>query len=779
MFRKYACVRQHDMVDCGAAALATVALHYRRPVGLEQMRDLAGTDRTGTNLLGLLKAAERLGFSAKGAKGPYQALAQVPLPAIAHVKTEEGLGHFVVLHRVKKMGVVVADPGRGVRRLSRDEFGRRWTGYLLLLVPEPKAAPAGVGQAPVSPWHRFLRLLAPHTPVLLEAFVCALLLTLLGISSSYFVQHLVDRVLSHNERRLLNALGIGMVLILLFRCLFSMLRQYLVAHVSRKVDLTLIAGYARHILTLPLRFFEMRRVGEILSRVNDAAKVREAISGVTLTAVVDGTLVALLVVVLWLYDWPLALVATAFVPLLLAGTLVHHPSARRLSRQAMERGALLSAHLVEDVSGVETVKAFGAERARAEEGEERLVDLILDLFSLQKLGISMGILGMLVTSLAGIVILWYGGYRVMDGALTIGQLMFFHSLLGYLLGPLERLASLDLKLQDALVAVDRLYQILDIEVEARGGTNKRAFRGIRHALELDEVTFRYGCRSNVLEKVNLRIPAGQTVAILGESGSGKSTVLKLLMGYYEPSEGRLLLDGSDMRDFDLESLRGRIGLVSQDPFIFNGSIRDNITMARPGATLDEVAEAARAAGLEEFITGLPERYDTLIGERGANLSGGQRQRLAIARALLRKPEILIFDEATSHLDTATERAIQDNLKTVLAGKTVVLVAHRLSTVKDANLIYVLHQSRVVEQGTHRQLLARQGKYAALWQAQTDGAGEAPDLPVRPPVLAWPPDHAATPPAAGHSKHPAFVVTVGCPGGPVSAGPGGNGKHTAA
>jgi ATP-binding cassette subfamily B protein len=534
----------------------------------------------------------------------------------------------------------------------------------------------------------------------------------------------VDTVLPHHEGRLLNALGIGMLLILVFRCLFSMLRQYLVAHVGRKVDLTLIAGYSRHLLTLPMRFFEMRRVGEILSRVNDAAKVREAISGTTLTAVVDGTLVVLMLIVLWLYDLPLALVATAFVPLLIASTLAHHPAARRLSRHAMESGALLSAHLVEDVSGVETVKAFGAQRARAEEGEARLVDLVQDCFSLQKLGISMGALGLFVTTLAGIVILWCGGHRVIEGALTVGQLMFFYSLLGNLLGPLERLAAVDLKLQDALVAVDRLYQILDIEIEALNASQKMTFQGVHDGLELREVSFRYGCRSNVLDKVTLRIPAGQTVAILGESGSGKSTVLKLLMGFYEPSEGRLLLDGADLRGFDLESYRSRIGLVSQDAFVFNGSIRDNIALGRPEATPEEVTEAARAAGLEEFIAGLPERYDTMIGERGANLSGGQRQRLAIARALLRKPDILIFDEATSHLDTATERAIQENLSSVLGGKTVVLVAHRLSTVKDANLIYVLHQGRVVEEGTHQELLAREGWYRNLWRAQTGEAKEA-------------------------------------------------------
>jgi ATP-binding cassette subfamily B protein len=306
--------------------------------------------------------------------------------------------------------------------------------------------------------------------------------------------------------------------------------------------------------------------------------------------------------------------------------------------------------------------------------------------------------------------------------------MFFYSLLGYLLEPLDRLASVNLKLQDALVAVNRLYEILEIESEPIGDARKLKFSGLHDALELKDASFRYGCRAAVLKKINLRIPAGKTVAIVGESGSGKSTLLKLLLGYYGPTEGSIRLDGTDMGDFELGALRERIGLVSQDPFIFNGTLRDNIALGRPQTTLEEVMAAARAAGLDEFVAGLPERYETIIGERGANMSGGQRQRLAIARALLRKPDILIFDEATSHLDTATERAIQQNLRTTLAGKTVVLVAHRLSTIKDADLIYVLHQGQVVEQGTHLQLVAQGGRYADLCQAQTD-TGPEPLLPV--------------------------------------------------
>jgi ATP-binding cassette subfamily B protein len=328
--------------------------------------------------------------------------------------------------------------------------------------------------------------------------------------------------------------------------------------------------------------------------------------------------------------------------------------------------------------------------------------------------------GMFVTGMAGIVVLWYGGYRVISGAISVGQLMFFHTLLGYLLGPLERLAGVHLQMQDAMVAIDRLYQVLDLETEPTGRVRNATFHGVRQAIRLENVAFHYGCRGHVLDQINLCIPAGATVAIVGESGSGKSTLLKLLMRFYEPTAGRILLDGVDCRDFDVASLRARIGLVAQEPFIFSGTIWDNISLGRPGTTLDEMVEATRVAGLEAFVAGLPDRFDTVIGERGANLSGGQRQRLAIARALVRHPDILLFDEATSHLDTATERAMQQSIQTVLADRTVVLVAHRLSTIKDADLIYVLHQGRIMESGHHQQLMRQDGLYASLWRAQTDG-----------------------------------------------------------
>jgi ATP-binding cassette subfamily B protein len=401
--------------------------------------------------------------------------------------------------------------------------------------------------------------------------------------------------------------------------------------------------------------------------------------------------------------------------------LLHHPPSVRRTLDVMERSEHLGSHLIETISGADTVKAFGAEHMRGQGAEVRLARVVQAVFSVQKLTISTQALGSALTAAAAVAVLWYGGHRVMQGALTVGQLLFFYSLVVFLMEPLQRLAGVNLKIQDALSAANRLYQVMDLEREAVGDPRLVRFRAVCRGIEVVNLSFRYGARRNVLEQVSLEIPRGKTVAVVGESGSGKSTLLKLLMGFYAPTEGRILIDGIDLADFDVASLRGRVGVVTQHPFLFSMSVRENIALGRPEARFEEVVEAARLAGLDEFVAGLPDRYETMVGERGVNLSGGERQRLAIARALLCQPEVLIFDEATSHLDTRTERAIQKNLRTVFRGKTVVVVAHRLSTVREADWIYLLHRGRLVEQGTHAELMAKDAHFAALWHAQVDGA----------------------------------------------------------
>jgi ATP-binding cassette, subfamily C, bacteriocin exporter len=712
MFRRYVCVRQGDQSDCGPAALATIALHHGLRVSRERLREVTGTDRVGTNLLGLLKGAEKLGLRGRAVKGDFAGLASVPLPAIAHVKTKEGLGHYVVLHEVKTDRVIVADPAAGIERRSKDDFCASWTGYALLLSPAPAFTKGG----DISAGRRFMQLVLRQRGLLVEAFVCAVLMTVLGLSTSLFVQHLVDGVLVQHQSSLLDALGIGMVVIVLFRTVFSALRSYLIAFAGRHSGFYLLSDYIRHVLHLPMQFFELRQAGDVLARVQDAVKVRDAISGVTLSLLVDLAMVGFAMIALWFQDHGLALIATIFVPALIASSLAHQPSARRRTRAALEESARVQSQLVEDVTGIETIKTLGLEATRREEGEVRLASLLNAAFGQQKISISATTIATFLMGVAGVVVLWYGGRRVMDGELSIGQLMFFYTLLGYLLQPLERLAGAHLQLEDAVVALDRLYQVMDLELEP--GRDKGApCAALKSDITIDNVTFKYGSRAAVLDKLSLVIPAGKRVALLGESGSGKTTLLKLLQRMYDPTEGHVRIDGVDLRDLELESLRSRISVVTQDPFLFAGSLRENLLAARPGASHEDLLNAIRIAGLEPVIAGLPERLETVVGDRGTGLSGGQRQRVAIARAILKRPELLLLDEATSHLDSTTEAAVQEALETVLAGKTCVIVAHRLATVRNADLIYVLHKGQIAEAGTHHELLAKDGRYRAMWQAQ--------------------------------------------------------------
>ncbi|MBA2480216.1 MAG: peptidase domain-containing ABC transporter [Planctomycetes bacterium] len=734
--KRYACVLQHDQSDCGAAALATVAKQHGLAIGIGRIRELVGTDRAGTTLLGLLKGAERIGFSGNGAKGDWDGLSQVPLPAICHVVNQTGQGHFVVVHRITKDRIIVADPGQGQVEQRKDAFIAMWTGYALLLTPQ-RLQPQTRGMTKLA---FVLELISPHRGILVGALVCALVLTALGLSTSFFVQHLVDDILVHNQRRALNYALVGMGMICVFKAIFEFIRGYFLTDAARKVDLTLIACYFRHVAHQPMKFFETRRVGEILSRVNDAMKIRQLISSTALTTLVDGLTVIIASIVMLTTDWPLALACLAFTPAVFGIIWAMRKPIATRQRDLMVKSADLEGQFVEDIGGIESIKAFGCEQSRLEKTESKLVKIARTILSTATFGLSLQVSTTLLIGAGTLTVLGIGAHRVLDGHITIGTLMFFYSLCAYLYGPMERLASVSIGIQDAAIALDRVWEILNLELEDTGVAKVKAKpAGVSSEIRFERVGFSYGYREPVLTNLDLVIPAGRTIALVGESGCGKSTLCKLLAKYYEPTEGRILVDGTDLRDIGFDSWRRKIGYVSQDAHIFNGTIADNIALGRPRASLARIARAAKAAGIAEFIESLPDRYQTMIGERGANLSGGQRQRLSIARAILANPKVFIFDEATSHLDTRTERAIQHTLSTTLRGRTCILIAHRLSTIRQADLIHVLGTGGVVESGTHDDLMKKGGAYRDLWLAQAE------DAPIPPSTASIAPDKATSGP----------------------------------
>ncbi len=717
----YTCVKQNDPSDCGVAALATVARHYGKQINTAKLREITRTTLSGTTMQGLIRGAEELGFSTRPARGSYEALSDAPLPFIAHVQREDGFTHFIVVYEVDEAGVVAGDPEDGkIRSIDREDFEEMWYGNVLTLTPDSLTDVAEKSSYTA----RIFDLVKPWFNEFLYAFLAGIFFVLLGILTSFFIQFLIDNILVYEDTRMLNILALGLLVALGFRALFSTFRGYLLIMLSRKLNVALITTFLRRILRVSYHFFTTRKVGEILSRVMDTYKIRNAVGSVSISVVIDTVIVTGTFFIMFFYSWQLALLASSFVPLFVLVTYLFLKPMRRHQRRTMERAAKLESSLVETVNGMETIKLFTTEEKHRNRCENDLVDMLDSQVSVQKYMLGHSVTSTLLTAGATIAVLWFGAYRVFDGQLTVGQLIFFNSLLAYALDPFNRLVNVVSELQDAGVAMDRVFEFLELEPEEQTTADRpEQFQKLSEGISFRNVSFNYGYREDVLSDVSLDISAGETVAIVGESGAGKTTLCRLISRLYEPTEGRILLDGVPLNNYDAQSLRSRIGMVEQEPFLFNRSVRENIAYGTGSSSLSDIREVARKSVLHDLIEKLPEGYDTMVGERGVNLSAGQRQRIAIARALLHDPEIFIFDEATSHLDSDTERAIHENLQTDLQEKTVVLVAHRISTLTLADHIFVLKDRRIVEDGTHEELLEQEGEYWRFWRMQT-GNSEA-------------------------------------------------------
>lgn len=511
-------------------------------------------------------------------------------------------------------------------------------------------------------------------------------------------------------------MGLGLVIFGLFRVALTGLRQYLLDHTANKVNLAMIVGFITHTFRLPLRFFEFRYVGDIMARVQENRKIERFLTGEALSIVLDLLTVFIYVGLMFWYSWKMALLALVIVPPFFLLAIIATPFLQKISREIFAALAEESGYLIQSLTGVRTVKSLAIEQVVRWRWEEFLNKSIRKNFSGQIISNRLQVFSLTIESLVTTGLLWFGAWLVIQGELTIGQLVAFNMLIGNVINPFQRLTVLWNELQEVIIAVERINDVIDTEPEEDLQSQARYYlTDLRGDIIFDKVTFRYHPESetNVLENLSFEIKAGQTVALVGRSGSGKTTISKLVLGLYTPTDGKIFIHGHDITSISLSSLRQRVGVVDQDTFLFGGTIRDNLTLARPSATQAEIIEAAQLAGADEFIQKLPMSYETQIGEGGGLLSGGQRQRLAIARALLGNPRLLIFDEATSHLDVESERIIQTNLNRILKGRTTLIIAHRLSTVRNAHIILVLDRGVLIEQGNHEQLMAKKAHYYYL------------------------------------------------------------------
>lgn len=699
-------------LDEGIEALAMILAFHEKAADPAALHHTLGSDGVELSADDMVRLARRQGLKARSRRigmGGNQELASAAFPLIARVTD----GGWVILGGVRDGQALVQRPGHPALVLPLDGLELEGT----LVLSTVRIGTAGAARFDVT-W--FIPALVRYRGLIGEVLIASFFLQLFGLASPLFFQVVIDKVLVHQGLTTLDVIAVGLIMVLVMETLLGGLRAHLFTHTTSRVDVELGAKLYRHLVALPLAYFQQRRVGDSVARVRELETIREFLTSSAVTLLIDLVFTIVFLILMWFYSKILFAIVAVSLVLYVVISIALTPSLRARIEERFQRGAESQAFLVESVTGVETIKASAVEPQMQRRWETLLAAYVRAGFAAAKIGIWGGQAIQLVNKLAMAVILYVGAREVIAGNLTVGELVAFNMFAQRVAEPVLRLAQLWQQFQEARVGVERLGDILNTPVEPNSSASRTALPSISGQIVFDDVTFRYrpGGRE-ILRRVSLDVGAGEVLGIVGPSGSGKSTLTKLVQRLFVPESGRVLVDGVDLSMVDPAWLRRQVGVVLQENVLFNRSVRDNIAFQDPGLPLERIVEVARLAGAHDFILELPEGYDTEIEERGSNLSGGQRQRLAIARALATDPRILIFDEATSALDAESEAIIQANLAEMARGRTVLIIAHRLSAIRMASRIIAIENGAIVEQGSHDQLMAHDGLYAKLWKMQMD------------------------------------------------------------
>ncbi len=721
-------------IDTGLACLLTLAGFHSIAADEAELRHQFGQSLFTTQTL--LLAAKSLDMTAKVVKQDPARLDRAPLPAVA-IDRE---GRYFIVAKVDAGGaapacvapgtarILIQRPGEPPSILKLEDFLAQWSGEMIFFTSKANYA----GEVATFDFTWFIPAIVKYRKLLREVLLISLVLQIIGLATPMFFQVVMDKVLVNHAMKTLNVIAVGLICATLFENVLTGIRTYVFSHTSSKIDVELGARLFKHLLNLPISYFQARRVVDSVARIRELENIRSFLTGNAMTLVLDVMFsFVFLGVMLWYSLW-LTLIVVVSIPLYIVLSLVFTPILRARLNDKFNKSAENQSFLVETLSGIDTVKAMAVEPRWQQKWEKQLAAYVSAGLSTTNIGMVASGGVTLVSKLVTAAIMWLGATLVVDGKMTVGELVAFNMLSGQVASPILRLAQLWNDFQQVGISMSRLGDILNARTEVVG--QKTRIPRVAGAIEFDQVSFRYRPDApDVIRSVNLKIHPGEVIGIVGRSGSGKSTLTKLVQRLYVPDRGRVMVDGQDIAIIDTTSLRHQMGVVLQENMLFTRSIRDNIALSNPALSIEAIIEAAKLAGAHEFICELPEGYDTLVGEHGTGLSGGQRQRIAIARALISNPRILIFDEATSALDYESEKIIQDNMRRICADRTVLIIAHRLSAVREANRIVVMERGQIAEIGSHDELLQnQQGIYSHLYNLQSGGQTMTPQ-PFMPPV----------------------------------------------
>ena len=625
------------------------------------------------------------------------------------------MSHFVVVFRITKKYVIVGDPAKDIERISIDDFYKKFTGAMLLLKPNSEFEREEIKGTKL--FDRYIKLLLPQKKLFIYALVASLLVTLLGILSSLFNNIIYDEILPYRQKDVLKIMLAVFLGISLTSTFVSFVRQWILMHLSIKIDIPLMLGYFEHIYKLPMKFFASRKTGDITTRFSDAFTIKDIFTNIALSLIMDISMALITGVILFQMNPKLFAIIVMMTIISIVLVFIFKQPYKKINEEQMQQSSILNSEIIEGLRAVETIKGNANEDIELESIEREYIKLLRISYREGMLSNVQGTISSVISGVGNLVMLYVGIMQVINNSLTLGSYMAFMTLAGYFMDPIGNLVSLQLSIQEANISMKRLSEIMDYEREQQSERQYQEITQIDGDIKLNHVTFGYGNRKPALDDVSFTIEKGQKVALVGASGSGKSTIAKLLLKYYEPQSGDITIDGMDISEYRNDDIRRAVSYVPQNIELFSKSIYDNIRVTRQSATLDEVREAAKAADAHEFIKRLPMQYYTYLEEAGNGLSGGEKQRIALARAFLKENQFYIMDESTSNLDFATENIIFDMIYNKFRKKTMLIIAHRLATVKNCDKIIVMDKGKIIEQGTHKELLEKKGQYYRLWEMQ--------------------------------------------------------------